>query len=52
MQRSVRVCEDKRLLLNDKTLGLLASGRDKFNPGPEMRLNCSEFLCNKILFKV
>ena len=39
------------LLLNDKTLGFLGSGGDEFNPGPETRLNCSEFLCNKVLLK-
>ena len=44
MQRSVRVCEDKRLLLNDKTLGLLASRGEEFNLGPEMRLGRLE-LC-------
>ena len=32
----------ERLLLNDKTLGFLASGGDEFNPGPEMRLDRSE----------
>ena len=29
----------------------MASGGDKFNPGPEMRLDCSEILCNKVLLK-
>ena len=42
-------CE--RLLLNhEKTPGFLASGGE-FNPGPEMRLDCSELLCNKVLLK-
>ena len=41
----------KRLLLNDKTLGFLASGGDKFNPGPETRLDHSELLCNQVLLK-
>ena len=34
----------QRLLLNEKTLGFLASRGEEFNPGPEMRLDCSE-LC-------
>ena len=33
-----------------KTPGLLAS-REEFNPGPEMRLDRSELLCNKVLWK-
>ena len=41
----------ERLLLNDKTPGFLASGGDEFNPGPEMRLDRSELLCNKVLLK-
>ena len=41
----------ERLLLNDKTPGFLASGGDKFNPGPETRLDRSELLCNKVLLK-
>ena len=44
--------QDGRLLLNHpKTLGFLASGGDEFNPGPEMRLDHSELLCNKVLLK-
>ena len=39
----------ERLLLNEKTLGFLASGGEEFNPGPEMRLDRSELLCNKVL---
>ena len=39
------------LLLNDKTLGFLASGGDKFNPGPETGLDRSELLCNQVLLK-
>ena len=31
--------------------GFLASGGDKFNPGPETRLDHSELLCNKVLLK-
>ena len=34
-----------------KTLRFLASRREEFNPVPEMRLDCSEFLCNKVLLK-
>ena len=41
----------ERLLLNHaKTLGFLAPGGE-FNPGPEMRLDHSELLCNKVLLK-
>ena len=43
--------QDERLLLNHiKTPGFLAS-REEFNPGPEMRLDHSELLCNKVLLK-
>ena len=42
----------ERLLLNHaKTLGFLTSRGEEFNPGPEMRLDCSELLCNKVLLK-
>ena len=42
----------ERLLLNhEKTLGFLASGGEEVNPGPEMRLDHSELLCNKVLLK-
>ena len=42
----------ERLLLNRaKTPGSLASGGEEFNPGPEMRLDPSELLCNKVLLK-
>ena len=40
--------QDERLLLNEKMPGFLASGGDEFNLGPEMRLDCSELLCNKV----
>ena len=44
--------ETERLLLNHaKTLGFLASGGEKFNLGPEMRHDCLELLCNKVLLK-
>ena len=39
------------LLLNDKTLGFFASGGDKFNLGPETRLDRSKLLCNEVLLK-
>ena len=43
---------NERLLLNHaKTLGLLASGGEEFNLGPEMRLDRSEILYNKVLLK-
>ena len=42
----------ERLLLNHaKTLRFLAPGGEEFNPGPEMRLDRSELLCNKVLLK-
>ena len=31
--------------------GFLASGGEEFNLGPEMRIDCSELLCNKVLLK-
>ena len=44
--------ELERLLLNHaKTPGFLAAGEEEFNPGPEMRLDCSELLSNKVLLK-
>ena len=42
----------ERLWLNHAdTLGFLAPGGEEFNPGPEMRLDGSELLCNKVLLK-
>ena len=41
----------ERWLLNEKTPGFLASGGEEFNPGPEMRLDRSELLCNKVLLQ-
>ena len=41
----------KRLLLNKKTPGFLASRGEEFNPGPETRLDRSGLLCNKVLLK-
>ena len=34
-----------------KDAGFLASGEEEFNLGPVMRLDCLEFLCNKVLLK-
>ena len=31
--------------------GFLASGGDKFNPGPVTRLDCSELLWHEVLLK-
>ena len=42
----------ERLLLNQaKMPGFMAPGGEEFNPGPEMRFDCSELLCNKVLLK-
>ena len=42
----------ERLLLNHtKTPGFLAPGGEEFSLGPEMRLDRSELLCNKVLLK-
>ena len=44
--------KDAGVLLNHaKMPGFLASGGEEFNPGPKMRLDCSELLCNKVLLK-
>ena len=44
--------DSERLLLNhENTPGFLAPGGEEFNPGPEMRLDRSELLCNKVLLK-
>ena len=40
----------ERLLLNHDA-GILGPEGEEFNPGPEMRLNHSELLCNKVLLK-
>ena len=46
------LCIIERLLLNHaKTPGSLASRGEEFNLGPETRLDRSELLCNKVLFK-
>ena len=44
--------DSERLVPNhEKTPGFLASGGEEFSRGPEMRLDCSELLCNKVLLK-
>ena len=40
---------ERLLLTHKKMLGFLASRGEEFNPGPEMRLDRSELLCNKEL---
>ena len=49
MPKNVKTTQ--RLLLNDKTLGFLASGGDEFSLGPERRMDHSELLCNQVLLK-
>ena len=45
-------CASERLSLNHaKMLGFLAPGGEEFNPGPEMRLDRLELLCNEVLLK-
>ena len=39
------------LLNHAKTPGFLALGGEEFSLGPEMRLDRSELLCNKVLLK-
>ena len=40
------------MLLNHVNIpGFLASRGEEFNPGPEMRLDRSELLCNQVLLK-
>ena len=46
-----RLSTHEKLLLKEKTLGFLASGGEEFNPGPELRRDRSEPLCNKVLLK-
>ena len=42
----------ERLLLNHtKTPGFLGPGGEEFNPGPETRLDRSEFLYNRVFLK-
>ena len=49
---SVLTTDTERLLLSqEKTPGFLASGGQDFNPGPVMRFDSSELLCNKVLLK-
>ena len=50
--RTFDCCQSERLLLNHtKTLGFFAPGGEEFNLGPEMRLDHSELLCNRVLSK-
>jgi len=41
----------ERLLLSHERHRDSCLRGEKFNPGPEMRLDCSELLCNKVLLK-
>ena len=44
--------QNERLLLNyAKTLGFLAPEGEEFNPGPEIRRDHSELLCNKVFLE-
>ena len=50
--RNLDESQDERLLLNHaKTPESLTFGGEEFNLGPEMRLDHSEVLCNKVLLK-
>ena len=49
--RVAPACPTERLLSDNKMPGFLASGGDKFNPGPQTRRDRSELLCNKVLLK-
>ena len=48
---STKIVAGERLLLKEKTPGFLGSGGEEFNPGPEMRFDCSELLCSEVLLK-
>ena len=43
--------QDERLLLNEKTLGFLASEGEEFHLESETRLDLSELFCNKVSLK-
>ena len=45
------MASSERLLLNHTKTPAFLAPREEFNPGPEMRLDCSELLCNKVLLK-
>ena len=47
----VCVCVIHLLLNHAKMPGFLASRGEEFDPGPEVRLERSELLCNKVLLK-
>ena len=52
MSDSLQPQELERLLLNHaNTPGFLAPGGEEFNPEPEMRVDRSELLCDKVLLK-
>jgi len=42
---------ERLLLTHAKMPGFLASGGEEFNLRPEMRIDRSELLCNKVLLK-
>ena len=48
---SVQLVSERLLLTHEKTPGFLASGGEEFILGPEIRLDHSEILCNKVLLK-
>ena len=48
----VTLCQsESSLLTHEKTPEFLAFRGEEFNPGPAMRLDRSELLCNKVLLK-
>ena len=42
---------ERLLLTHEKTMRFFISSGEEFNPGPEMGLDHSELLCNKVLLK-
>ena len=42
---------ERLLLSRERHWRFLAFIGEEFNPGPVMRLNCSELLCDKVLLK-
>ena len=51
LQSSLKIWSWKVVAEPQKTPGFLASRGEEFSSGPEMRLDCSELLCNKVLLK-
>ena len=49
--KAIAIQGSERLLLKDKTPGFLASRGDRFNLGPETRLDRWQLLCSKVLLK-